>query len=273
MSRISAKFETISPSQAEKWLEQNPRNRNLSKRRVDRLVKSLKSGQWLCNGEAIKIADNGTLIDGQHRLTACMVSKKPMESFVVRGLPANAIATIDLGAPRTLGNHLQMAGYKGGVFALASATILCMEFAGGTYVHAKDKTTPREALDFIENNKHILKSADIFTHVDKTEFRALLAQSLSIATYFLFSKINRTEAEKFFHGLVQGTNLGAKSPILKLRVELISLRKESKHAELTRRASLHFLCTAFQAWIDNSRIDSLPEYKHGITKITLPKAK
>ena len=254
MSKLKINVETITPSQAEAWLEKNTMNRTLSKKRVDRLAKSLKTGQWALNGEAIKIANDGTLIDGQHRLAACMVSKKPMESIVVRGLSMATMPTIDIGAPRALGGHLQMAGYKGSVFALASATIICLEFAGGAYLHAKDKTTPREALDFISENKHILKAAEIFTHADKAEFRALLAQSLSIATYFLFSKINRTEAEKFFHGLVNGNNLGAKSPIPKLRTELISLRKESKHAEFTRATSLYYLCTAFQAWLDRKSV-------------------
>lgn len=242
----------------------------MNKKRVLRLVKSIKSGQWQVNGEAITIANDGTLLNGQHRLQAVVMSKTPIKSYVIQGLPSSAMTTIDLGAPRTLGNHLQMAGHKGAVFALASAVGVCMDFQTGTYTNNKEKTSPDEMLEYIASNKHILKAAEIFTHVDKTDFRELLAQSLSIATYFMFCKISRDKAESFFHGLVKGTSLGEKSPILKLRTELISLRKQSKYAELTRQASLWYMCQAFQAYLDGSRVDRLPDYKPSV-KITLPK--
>ncbi len=270
MSNQKAEIMTITPAIAEKWLEKNPNNRTMNKQRVNRLVNAIKKNEWQCNGEAIVIGSDHTLINGQHRLAAVMVGKKPITTWVIRGVPPKAMMTIDLGAVRSLGNHLQMSGIKGAVFALASAVVICREFSTSTYVHNKDKTSPQEMLDFIDNNKHILKAAEIYTHADKKEFRELLAQSISIATYFLFCKINRTEAEKFFHALVKGTNLGEKSPILKLRTELIGLRKESKHAEYTRQASLWYLCQAFQAYLDNSRIDRLAEYKP-TNKITLPK--
>lgn len=265
-----AEIINITPTIAEKWLDKNPNNRTMSKSRVTRLVKSINAGQWQCNGEAIVIGNDHTLINGQHRLQAVVVSKKTIQSWVIRGVLPAAMSTIDLGAPRSLGNHLQMAGIKGAVFALASAVIICREFSTGTYIHTKDKTSPQEMLSFIADNKHILKAADIYTHADKKEFRALLAQSISIAMYYMFCKIDRDKAETFFHRLVQGTNLGEKSPILKLRTELISLRKESKHAELTRAASIHYLCAAFQAFMDDKRVDRLPEYKPNV-KIMLPK--
>lgn len=270
MTNIKSEIMTITPSRAERWLDKNPKNRTMNKKRVLRLVKSIKSGQWQVNGEAITIANDGTLLNGQHRLQAVVMSKTPIKSYVIQGLPRSAMTTIDLGAPRTLGNHLQMAGHKGAVFALASAVGICLDFQTGTYINNKEKTSPDEMLEFISNNKHILKAAEVYTHVDKAEFRELLAQSISIATYFLFCKINRDKAETFFHGLVKGTSLGEKSPILKLRTELIGLRKQSKHAELARQASLWYLCQAFQAYLDGSRVDRLPDYKPSV-KITLPK--
>jgi hypothetical protein len=270
MSTQKAEVVTITPAMAEKWLDNNPKNRTLNKRRVARLVKSIKDGQWAVNGEAITIASNGTLVNGQHRLAAVMVSKRPIQSWVIKGVPPEAMATIDLGAVRSLGNHLQMAGIKGAVYALASAVIVCREFRTGAYVHSKEKTSPQEMLEFIEENKRILKAAEIYTAADKAEFRALLPQSLSIASYFMFSKVDRDKAETFFHKLVQGSSLGEKSPILKLRTALIGLRKQSKRAEDTRTESLHYLCTSFQAYLDEKRVDSLPEWKP-TTKIMLPR--
>ncbi len=269
-AHIKAKVVTITPAIAEKWLDKNPKNRAMNKNRITRLVKTIKAGQWQLNGETIIIASDRTLINGQHRLQAVVVSKTPIKSLVAQGISQSAMRTIDLGAIRSLGNHLQVAGHKGAVFALASAVGVCLDFKTGVYINNKEKISPDEMLEFIEDNKHILKAADIFTHADKTEFRELLAQSISIATYYMFCKINRDKAETFFHSLVKGTGLGEKSPILKLRTELIGLRKQSKHAELTRQASLWYMCQAFQAYLDNSRIDRLAAYKP-TDKIILPK--
>lgn len=271
MSNVKMSIETITPVKAVQIMKKNSLNRNINEKRVNRLVKSIKSGQWKLNYQPIIISKDGNLINGQHRVQAVIVSKMPIEALVIHNAPDDIKPTLDIGAARNLGNHLQMAGYKGSVFAMASAIVICLSFQKGSYNKSGAQTTPEEMLDYLKSNKRILKSADIFTHTDKSEFRNLLPQSISVAMHYLFCEIDRDKAETFFHGLVQGTELGKTSPILRARTELISMRKESKRSELTRAMALHYLCTAFQAFLDNRRIDSLPKFKEE-DKIVLPKA-
>ncbi len=268
---IKHTIETITPAMAEKWLENNPKNRSLKEKRVSRLVTTIKKGQWQLNGDAIRIANNGMVIDGQHRLAAIMVAKKPCESMVIRGLSPNVMTTIDLGASRSMGDHLKIHGYAGAVYALAAAVTVCLNFkADGSYVDLKEKFSPDDALEFISDNKGILKSLEFLEN--KKEFQQLLPQSVSIATHYLFKKIHREDAEKFFHFLITGEKLGGKSPILKLRSELILLRKDSKRMGFNRKLFLHLMTTAFQAYLDDTRLESLPPYKAD-TKVMLPKVK
>ncbi len=270
MSAIKHDIETITPVIAEKMLEKNTKNRTIQKRYVGGLVKAILNGEWKVNGEAIKIANDGTLLDGQNRLAAIMVSKTKVDTLVVRGLSPDVMPTLDIGKPRNNGNHLQMAGYTGSVFALAAAVGICLQFSRRKYTEDKNRISPAAILNYLDNNKRILKSLEIYTSDELKDFRELLPQSVSVATHYLFTQINRDEGEKFFHALLKGTNLGDKSPILKLRTELISMRKDTKRGYVSRRAYLHFMTTAYQLYLEGKRPDRLPVFKRE-GEILLPK--
>lgn len=270
-AQIKHTIETITPAMAEAWLEKNPKNRSLRERRVNNLVRVIKKGQWQFNGDAIRIANDGSLIDGQHRLAAIMVSKKPCESLVIRGLSPDVMTTIDLGASRSMGDHLKIHGYSGSVYALAAAVTVCLCFKDdGSYAELKEKFSPDDALEFLRTNNGILKSTEFLAN--KKDFQDLLPQSVSIATHYLFKKIHREDAEKFFHYLITGEKLGGKSPILKLRSELILLRMDSKKRGFNRKRFLYLMTTAFQAYLDDKKVENFPAYKAD-TKVVLPKVK
>lgn len=59
---------------AETWLSRNSNNRNLRGQVIASYARDMKSGAWVLNGETVKIASNGQLLDGQHRLNAVVES-------------------------------------------------------------------------------------------------------------------------------------------------------------------------------------------------------
>jgi hypothetical protein len=105
-----AYIETITPSDAAEMLSRNTKSRAVSRSQVESLAHDIRHGQFLCNGETIIIGDDGTIVDGQHRLTACVQADQPITSYVVRDMPTAARDTIDIGRKRTLGDVLGMAG-------------------------------------------------------------------------------------------------------------------------------------------------------------------
>ena len=68
---IKTEVVTVTPEMARKLLEQNSRNRKVSKGNYAQVLEAMTAGEWELNGEAIKSAREGTLLDGQHR---CLVS-------------------------------------------------------------------------------------------------------------------------------------------------------------------------------------------------------
>lgn len=101
---------TITPDEAAKLLENNPANRPLKAGYVSAIARDMAAGRWQLNGDAIRLNCDGSLIDGQHRLSACVASGVPFTTIVISGLPADVRATIDGGAKRTHGDRLAMLG-------------------------------------------------------------------------------------------------------------------------------------------------------------------
>jgi len=100
----------ITPSMAEIYLQGNVRNRPLNKLHVDQMRHVLESGDMLMNGEAIIIGVDGTLLNGQHRLTACVQSGVGFDAMVVEGIDLDAFRTLDGGRKRSAGDVLAIDG-------------------------------------------------------------------------------------------------------------------------------------------------------------------
>lgn len=73
----------ITPERAATIMEQNIINRKINQANVDFLVDQMNDDQFVFNGESIIISNEGHLLDGQHRLMACIKSNKPIEVSLV----------------------------------------------------------------------------------------------------------------------------------------------------------------------------------------------
>jgi hypothetical protein len=88
----------VTPLMASEMLASNSRNRPISRGHVLKLAESMRRGEWDFNGTTIKVASSGRLLDGQHRLTACVEAEAPFDTLVVYGLEDESFASIDQAA-------------------------------------------------------------------------------------------------------------------------------------------------------------------------------
>lgn len=100
--------EVITPERAVELLANNPNNRNIRKSRVTVLARAMKQGDWAENGAAIRVASDGRLMDGQHRLTACVQSGVPFKTVVITGLSFGVMSTVDRNARRRFADELKI---------------------------------------------------------------------------------------------------------------------------------------------------------------------
>lgn len=109
---LTARTFTITPEYAAELLHKNLLNRPLNKITVDDYAAQMSKGLWKLNGEPIIISTTGNVIDGQHRLNACVTSGKEFQTLIVEGVDAATFDTIDTGRIRTLSDVFNIVEIK-----------------------------------------------------------------------------------------------------------------------------------------------------------------
>src|SRR5690349_13435109 len=109
---VSIKIETITPEIAKKYLDQNRDNRPLHRQKVSDYAREMVNQKWLLTGDTIKFDTTGRLLDGQHRLAACVQSGTTFSCLVVRNLETETFTALDIGLRRTQGDVLAFAGIE-----------------------------------------------------------------------------------------------------------------------------------------------------------------
>lgn len=99
---------TITPQMAAEMLSHNMKNRRLNYKRVKAYSKDILSGQWTLSPTPISFSGDGTLVDGQHRLSAVIAANTPVNMVVAYDVPRESV--IDRGLPRDSGSALYIRG-------------------------------------------------------------------------------------------------------------------------------------------------------------------
>jgi hypothetical protein len=152
-----AKVVTITPADAQQLLVNNTGNRPIRKDHVANLARDMVQGNWVMDGSAIRFDTTGRLLDGQHRLTACIKASKPFSTLLVTGIVPEAGVIMDTGAKRTAGDMLNMiGGYRGLGNNAASVVRILIGYAIGDVAGAK--MTSAEVYQVIQKHPGIIQS-------------------------------------------------------------------------------------------------------------------
>ena len=123
-SGLKAQVYMITPTHAERLLASNDSNRAISQRTVNGYAAIMRAGQWALNGESIIVNGDGTLLDGQHRLLACVQAGRAFPSLIVEGVGKETFVTVDSGKTRSLADAMCIEGIPN--YTAAAATARCI---------------------------------------------------------------------------------------------------------------------------------------------------
>lgn len=218
--KIRQRFETVTPEMATRWLEANTSNRNLSQSTVEEYARDMAAGKWHLTGEPLQFGVSGRLLNGQHRLWACIYADTTFETAVVRGIvnEEEVMNVIDTGKKRTLGNALQIRGEKDAAL-LASVINTCWRYERGTIKHKAAYPTHEEGLEWLRENPDV-RAATVIARRAHTVLK--VNRSAAGAAYYLNSRADQEASEMFWDGVATGEGLGAGNPILAYRRWVIS---------------------------------------------------
>lgn len=236
---------TITPARAQEMLANNTHNRSINQRAVDRLTAAILAGEWQFNAQPIQVAKDGTLLDGQHRLLACVKANLPIEVLVIWNAQMSSQETMDMGKSRSVADILRLRGYKNqSVIAALGRRIALAEvygFKAGIVISFREVS-----------NGAILRAAESIVDISRytTQAKAIadLCKFNSGLTGYLMwwlDQVDRVDSEFFWDKLYSGDGLQNGQAIYALRQ--FALNRDVKN----RGTYLHNIQTAgivLKAW-------------------------
>jgi hypothetical protein len=219
---VKIKVQNVTPIVASEILNRNDKNRKIAAGIVKKYVRDMQGGNWALNGQTIKIGRSGRLLDGQHRLTASVMSGHSFMAIVVEGLDDDVFDTFDVGNKRALADILSDMN-EVNTALLAGAVRQLWQLENGLVKIRTATPSVNELLDTLERHPCIRTSVSLGNN-----FRRLGSPSQLAALHYCFTKSDAQMAEVFIEKLVHGDELKRGSPILALRDILIEDRNNPK---------------------------------------------
>lgn len=270
---------TITPEMAEDWLRDfNTRNRKIQRAHVRMIASDITDGYWMVNAQPIGFTGDPEtaerrsimLLNGQHRLKACVESGIPIETFVAKNIPEAAFATYDIHAKKSAA-ATAISSDDSGKFSNIRADARTLDAAGkflwrelNGYPLVPEsledrKRLAKEARDRGEPAPKVVRVPSPSTsqikkvledNLEIVEHHTAARRMKSIGSpavmlYFLY-RIHRERpdlAPDFMESLETGENLSRKNPLLAGRERVFNIRREG-----TNRNKI--LMTLLDVWQD-----------------------
>lgn len=227
--------EIITPEVAADFLCSNDRNRKLKESQVARIAAVISRGFWRFNGETIKIDWNGQVVDGQHRLEACVRTGMPIDTLLVTGLEPEVYHSLGGETPRTLADLLGQDGVAS-AFTVASAAGWYQIFCSANWRTGELRKFLRQELEMFAQSSPMLQEVAKRVMAKPVIRRRLMASGMAAALWTLFAERDATLAELFMEQLADGIGLMPGDPALAVRNRLLMLERNSSANQLEAAA-------------------------------------
>lgn len=247
-------FILVTPEMAAVWLASNNSNRTLRPYKVNDYIRDIQADRWTFSNDGICLAEDGRLLNGQHRLTAIIESGKAAWLLVIKEMPPEAMVAMDRGTVRTTADLLKLDGYKNHSALAAITRFIIVVDSGRVYGDNKNaRATDGEIEEFIAANPIVERIASyastVKAHIDCPP------QVLGTA-YWLIQQVNGTSlTEFFFDQLASRENEPTGSAVLALDSRLRSIHRD--RTKIDRRDMLRLIVNAWNHYAVDSRVSML----------------
>ena len=238
---IEFSIEVVTPSQAAEWLKRNTCNRSVRRSQVEKYKRDIMSGRWYSmTAEPIKFNCDGTLLDGQHRLIACVDANTPFTTSVARGIPKEAMLYLDSGEAKDAGDILQLKGHANTHQLAAAASTLLNVKAGG--IQRKGGVPRAEIVAVVDRHPRLVSSVTLCCGI-----RSSVSPSLLSAIHYIGVLMKRQDVDAFIEVFRTGVPRGSfTDPAFSWRERVIRSKvTKGKNMSLTRDAVFRGTIHAF----------------------------
>lgn len=203
---------------AQKILELNTGNRRVNQRKLEQLVRQMRSGEFENTGEPIIISAEGILNNGQHRLLALVEADAVVDMDVRFGIPRKAFSKTDTGTSRSGADVLTIKGVIGGGQVSSALRLLILYKRG----------LPDSIREFVSNDE-VARSydtwpdiEDVVGSVNRHAFPKAVKSTPLFTTSFLASRTSaKAKLEPWLDAVATGLDVTRDSPAYQLRERLM----------------------------------------------------
>tara|TARA_R110000824_G_scaffold265887_1_gene454824 strand:+ start:223 stop:1134 length:912 start_codon:yes stop_codon:yes gene_type:complete len=255
---------TIDPVMAKELLEGNHKNRRISPFSVKRYRDFMENNQWVMNGEPIIFGGN-KLIDGQHRLTACIDAGKSFQSVWIELRDDGAFKTLNQGKRRNPADVLSIEGHVNVSVLNTAITMLAridesgelpyQGFGGGTRLSIPNHEINDWAKKYPHLGISVKKCQGWYRNfrIKKGPFSTLhyLLRRSETHLFDFNDESGNSNADKFCDSLCNGLDLSKGSPILPYRNHL--LRMMSANEKISPHYIIRGGILSYNAWLTGQK--------------------
>ena len=258
----------ITPKIAKELLLKNTINRPVNESNLYFFVDEIKSGRFVYNGQTIVISDTDKLLDGQHRLLACIETGIDIEVEVIKGVPEDVFHSMDSGRPRKASDTFSSMGIKNhNVMSSSTRKIIeGLDLKKRSKNGAVIKISTKQLLDFYY--KEELKINSLYKLIFPLySSQKLLPPSFSIALAFLLNdKVGDHRGQEFIRQIFTGKkeNPSSNAPIV-VRDRLIKDLLSTK-GKLTLSNKRNLILNCFDKYIKGQNIKMIPSSYYNDSK-------
>lgn len=247
---------TITPAEAKAILLAMPPQRPLSAVNVKYFKNLIAAGRFCVTHQGIAFDKAGMLLDGMHRLTACVEADLAISVQVTFNLPRDLFHAMDRGRNRSTSDDLvtgSLAGSRKDAEILSAAVRVLFQLDRGRMPWTspdKSEFQMAEASETIDRHPYIHDAAS-FVYRHQSSWRGV-GMGLAAAFYALFREKHHAKADAFMTQLALGENLRAGDPAYALREYKRSLGPQ--HGRYSRQAMSIAMVRAWNAFVEGRKL-------------------
>lgn len=265
MSKKFHKVEVVevTPELAAEWLKKNTDNyRSLKSAKSRRYARDMKNGRWRNTGDPIRFGEDGTLVDGQHRLQALIEAGKTYTFIVVSGLSPDDVDALDQGALRTSSDVLRRHGVQKYRTGVASTLRLLAGWDNGIVTHAGSSiivdTTLGEVPELLELYPEAVNHQAWAYRVRKE--LGFTPAAAATARNIIDRVADEDESDAFWDG-VEGLVPTDESDPRRTLAKWARNRKSATNGRIENSQQLFAIFTAWNAWREGRQLSNIRHVK------------
>lgn len=258
----------VTSEMAARWLRQNTSNRRLDASNVDMYVRIIRAGRWHLSNDAVSFGPDGTVLNGQHRLTAIVKTGIACELLVMTNAKVASQVAMDAQKKRTAGDYLAIMGHTNYTHLAAVTRVILLHQIGQLANGGNYKLSNDEVAEFVAQHPDL---AHAVTRAQAMTKKVDCPQSVVGAAIWLLTPIDPDDMAAFMNAWRDGVNLAEGDPILALTARLREVRRNRRI--VSRAEYLALILRAWNAWRDGRTVTGFPLRTRASGPVEIPEPK